>query len=100
LDCFFFFVFSLFFFFFALFFFSLDEERSALIVQAAEKVVEENCRPFPSIDIFKRVRAQSTKHQRQEVIGESLRTQLAGKASGRVNWSSQHHVNMGQSATT
>src|SRR4051795_3026077 len=76
----------------------LDAHRSALIVQAAEEVVEgKHDADFP-LDIFQTGSGTSTNTNANEVIANRC-AQLAGKAIGsRDPVHPNDHVNMGQSS--
>src|SRR3954449_8089746 len=76
----------------------LDAHRSALIVQAAEEVVEgKHDADFP-LDIFQTGSGTSTNTNANEVIANRC-AQLAGKAIGsRDLVHPNDHVNMGQSS--
>jgi fumarate hydratase class II len=76
----------------------LDAERSALIVQAAEEVIEGKLDQHFPLDIFQTGSGTSTNTNANEVIANRC-AQLAGKAigSGEVVHPNDH-VNMGQSS--
>jgi fumarate hydratase class II len=76
----------------------LDEERTRLIVQAAEEVIEGALdRHFP-IDIFQTGSGTSTNMNANEVIANRV-SQLAGKPIGTKDpVHPNDHVNMGQSS--
>src|SRR5438034_465009 len=76
----------------------LDAERSALIVQAAEEVVEGKLDDHFPLDIFQTGSGTSTNTNANEVISNRC-SQLAGKAIGaRDPVHPNDHVNMGQSS--
>ena len=76
----------------------LDAERSALIVQAAEEVVEGKLDEHFPLDIFQTGSGTSTNTNANEVIANRC-AQLAGKAIGsREQVHPNDHVNMGQSS--
>src|SRR5438046_7596457 len=76
----------------------LDAERSALIVQAAEEVVEGKLDDRFPLDIFQTGSGTSTNTNANEVIANRC-AQLAGKAIGsRELVHPNDHVNMGQSS--
>src|SRR6266700_3419301 len=76
----------------------LDAERSALIVQAAEEVVEGKLDEHFPLDIFQTGSGTSTNTNANEVIANRS-AQLAGKAIGsRELVHPNDHVNMGQSS--
>ena len=76
----------------------LDAERSALIVQAAEEVVDGKLDEHFPLDIFQTGSATSTNTNANEVIANRC-AQLAGKAIGlREHVHPNDHVNMGQSS--
>jgi fumarate hydratase, class II len=76
----------------------LDAERSALIVQAAEEVVEGKLDDHFPLDIFQTGSGTSTNTNANEVIANRC-AQLAGKAIGsREQVHPNDHVNMGQSS--
>jgi fumarate hydratase class II len=76
----------------------LDAERSALIVQAAEEVVEGKLDDHFPLDIFQTGSGTSTNTNANEVIANRS-AQLAGKAIGsREHVHPNDHVNMGQSS--
>ena len=76
----------------------LDAERSALIVQAAEEVVEGKLDEHFPLDIFQTGSGTSTNTNANEVISNRC-CQLAGKAIGaREPVHPNDHVNMGQSS--
>src|SRR5690349_17574396 len=76
----------------------LDAERSALIVQAAEEVVEGKLDDHFPLDIFQTGSGTSTNTNANEVIANRC-AQLAGKAVGsRSLVHPNDHVNMGQSS--
>jgi fumarate hydratase class II len=76
----------------------LDAERSALIVQAAEEVVEGKLDDHFPLDIFQTGSGTSTNTNANEVISNRC-CQLAGKAIGaRDPVHPNDHVNMGQSS--
>src|SRR2546430_1291610 len=76
----------------------LDAERSALIVQAAEEVVEGKLDDHFPLDIFQTGSGTSTNTNANEVIANRC-AQLAGKAIGsRELVHPNDHVNMGQSS--
>ncbi|MEY2480312.1 MAG: fumarate hydratase, class [Verrucomicrobiota bacterium] len=76
----------------------LDAERSALIVQAAEEVVEGKLDEHFPLDIFQTGSGTSTNTNANEVIANRC-AQLAGKAIGsRELVHPNDHVNMGQSS--
>jgi fumarate hydratase class II len=76
----------------------LDAERSALIVQAAEEVVEGKLDAHFPLDIFQTGSGTSTNTNANEVIANRC-AQLAGKAIGsREPVHPNDHVNMGQSS--
>src|ERR1700719_2805450 len=76
----------------------LDEERTRLIVQAAEEVIEGKLdRHFP-IDIFQTGSGTSTNMNANEVIANRV-SQIAGKPIGsKAPVHPNDHVNMGQSS--
>src|SRR5690349_258483 len=76
----------------------LDAERSALIVQAAEEVVEGKLDDHFPLDIFQTGSGTSTNTNANEVISNRC-CQLAGKSIGaRDPVHPNDHVNMGQSS--
>ena len=76
----------------------LDAERAALIVQAAEEVIEGKLDEHFPLDIFQTGSATSTNTNANEVIANRC-AQLAGKAIGsRELVHPNDHVNMGQSS--
>jgi fumarate hydratase class II len=76
----------------------LDAERSALIVQAAEEVVEGKLDEHFPLDIFQTGSGTSTNTNANEVISNRC-CQLAGQPIGaRVPVHPNDHVNMGQSS--
>src|ERR1700719_1760975 len=76
----------------------LDAERSALIVQAAEEVVDGKLDEHFPLDIFQTGSGTSTNTNANEVIANRC-AQLAGKAIGsRELVHPNDHVNMGQSS--
>src|SRR5467141_3434409 len=76
----------------------LDAERSALIVQAAEEVVEGKLDDHFPLDIFQTGSGTSTNSNANEVIANRC-AQLAGKPIGsRELVHPNDHVNMGQSS--
>ena len=76
----------------------LDAERSALIVQAAEEVVEGKLDEHFPLDIFQTGSGTSTNTNANEVISNRC-CQLAGKSIGaREPVHPNDHVNMGQSS--
>ena len=76
----------------------LDTERSALIVQAAEEVVEGKLDEHFPLDIFQTGSGTSTNTNTNEVIANRC-AQLAGKPIGaREPVHPNDHVNMGQSS--
>ncbi|HEV8423053.1 MAG TPA: class II fumarate hydratase, partial [Chthoniobacterales bacterium] len=76
----------------------LDAERSALIVQAAEEVVEGKLDEHFPLDIFQTGSGTSTNTNANEVIANRC-CQLAGKPIGaREPVHPNDHVNMGQSS--
>ena len=76
----------------------LDAQRSALIVQAAEEVVEGKLDQHFPLDIFQTGSGTSTNTNANEVIANRA-AQLAGKAIGsREVVHPNDHVNMGQSS--
>src|SRR5947207_9479901 len=76
----------------------LDAERSALIVQAGEEVVEGKLDEHFPLDIFQTGSGTSTNTNANEVIANRC-AQLAGKAIGsRELVHPNDHVNMGQSS--
>jgi fumarate hydratase, class II len=76
----------------------LDAERSALIVQAAEEVIEGKLDAHFPVDIFQTGSGTSTNTNANEVIANRC-AQLAGKAIGsRSHVHPNDHVNMGQSS--
>ena len=76
----------------------LDAERSALIVRAAEEVVEGKLDEHFPLDIFQTGSGTSTNTNANEVIANRC-AQLAGKAIGsREQVHPNDHVNMGQSS--
>src|SRR5947208_15551165 len=76
----------------------LDAERSALIVQAAEEVVEGKLDEHFPLDIFQTGSGTSTNTNANEVISNRA-CQLAGKPIGaRDPVHPNDHVNMGQSS--
>src|SRR5216110_641310 len=76
----------------------LDAERSALIVQAAEEVVEGKLDDHFPLDIFQTGSGTSTNTNANEVIANRC-AQLAGKPIGsRELVHPNDHVNMGQSS--
>jgi fumarate hydratase, class II len=77
---------------------SLDAERAALIVQAAEEVIEGKLDEHFPLDIFQTGSGTSTNTNANEVIANRC-AQLAGKAIGsRSLVHPNDHVNMGQSS--
>src|SRR5438046_7454936 len=76
----------------------LDAHRSALIVQAAEEVIEGKLDQHFPLDIFQTGSGTSTNTNANEVIANRC-AQLAGKAIGsRELVHPNDHVNMGQSS--
>src|SRR6202007_1865055 len=76
----------------------LDAERAALIVQAAEEVVEGKLDDHFPLDIFQTGSGTSTNTNANEVIANRC-AQLAGKPIGsREHVHPNDHVNMGQSS--
>src|SRR5216683_2100481 len=76
----------------------LDAERSSLIVQAAEEVVDGKLDDHFPLDIFQTGSGTSTNTNANEVIANRC-TQLAGKPTGsREVVHPNDHVNMGQSS--
>src|SRR5690242_14839044 len=76
----------------------LDAERAALIVQAAEEVIEGKLDQHFPLDIFQTGSGTSTNTNANEVIANRC-AQLAGKAIGsRELVHPNDHVNMGQSS--
>ena len=76
----------------------LDAERAALIVQAAEEVIEGKLDQHFPLDIFQTGSGTSTNTNANEVIANRC-AQLAGKAIGsRDLVHPNDHVNMGQSS--
>src|SRR5947207_8206207 len=76
----------------------LDAERSSLIVQAAEEVMEGKLDEHFPLDIFQTGSGTSTNTNANEVIA-NRGAQLAGKAIGsREAVHPNDHVNMGQSS--
>jgi fumarate hydratase, class II len=76
----------------------LDAERSALIVQAAEEVVDGKLEDHFPLDIFQTGSGTSTNTNANEVIANRC-AQLAGKPIGaRELVHPNDHVNMGQSS--
>jgi fumarate hydratase, class II len=76
----------------------LDAERSALIVQAAEEVIEGKLDEHFPLDIFQTGSGTSTNTNANEVIANRC-AQLAGKPIGsREPVHPNDHVNMGQSS--
>jgi fumarate hydratase, class II len=76
----------------------LDSERAALIVQAAEEVIEGKLDEHFPLDIFQTGSGTSTNTNANEVIANRC-AQLAGKAIGsRELVHPNDHVNMGQSS--
>src|SRR5881296_1284636 len=76
----------------------LDAERSALIVQAAEEVIEGKLDDHFPLDIFQTGSGTSTNTNANEVIANRC-AQLAGKPIGsREHVHPNDHVNMGQSS--
>src|SRR5947209_4426380 len=76
----------------------LDAERSALIVQAAEEVVDGKLDEHFPLDIFQTGSGTSTNTNANEVIANRC-AQLAGKPIGsRERVHPNDHVNMGQSS--
>src|SRR5213082_488370 len=76
----------------------LDAERSALIVQAAEEVIEGKLDDHFPLDIFQTGSGTSTNTNANEVIANRC-AQLAGKKIGsRELVHPNDHVNMGQSS--
>src|ERR1700747_302560 len=76
----------------------LDPERSALIAQAAEEVVEGKLDDHFPLDIFQTGSGTSTNTNANEVIANRC-AQLAGKPIGsREHVHPNDHVNMGQSS--
>jgi fumarate hydratase class II len=76
----------------------LDAERSALIVQAAEEVIEGKLDDHFPLDVFQTGSGTSTNTNANEVIANRC-AQLAGKAIGsRELVHPNDHVNMGQSS--
>src|SRR6478609_6304958 len=76
----------------------LDEERAALIAQAAEEVVEGKLDDHFPLDIFQTGSGTSTNTNANEVISNRC-CQLAGKAIGSKDpVHPNDHVNMGQSS--
>src|ERR1700674_1187984 len=76
----------------------LDAERSALVVQAAEEVIEGKLDDHFPLDIFQTGSGTSTNTNANEVIANRC-AQLAGKKIGsRELVHPNDHVNMGQSS--
>src|SRR5207245_8177078 len=76
----------------------LDAHRSALIVQAAEEVIEGKLDAHFPLDIFQTGSGTSTNMNANEVIANRC-SQLAGKPIGSKNpVHPNDHVNMGQSS--
>src|ERR1700746_37134 len=75
----------------------LDAQRSALIAQAAEEVVEGKLDDHFPLDIFQTGSGTSTNTNANEVIANRC-AQLAGKAIGSRELHPNDHVNMGQSS--
>jgi fumarate hydratase class II len=76
----------------------LDAERAALIVQAAEEVIEGKLDEYFPLDIFQTGSGTSTNTNANEVIANRC-AQLAGKPIGsRSVVHPNDHVNMGQSS--
>src|SRR5437660_11805335 len=76
----------------------LDAERSALIVQAAEEVIDGKLDEHFPIDIFQTGSGTSTNTNANEVIANRV-SQLAGKPIGsKEPVHPNDHVNMGQSS--
>src|SRR2546421_9664156 len=76
----------------------LDARRSALIVQAAEEVIEGKLDQHFPVDIFQTGSGTSTNTNANEVIANRC-AQLAGKPIGsRDSVHPNDHVNMGQSS--
>jgi fumarate hydratase class II len=76
----------------------LDAERAALIVQAAEEVIEGKLDEQFPLDIFQTGSGTSTNTNANEVIANCC-AKLAGKAIGsREHVHPNDHVNMGQSS--
>ena len=76
----------------------LDEERTRLIVQAAEEVIEGTLDKHFPIDIFQTGSGTSTNMNANEVIANRV-SQLAGKPIGSKDpVHPNDHVNMGQSS--
>src|SRR6201993_5378058 len=76
----------------------LDAERAALIVQAAEEVIEGKLDEQFPLDIFQTGSGTSTNTNANEVIANRC-AQLAGKKTGsREPVHPNDHVNMGQSS--
>src|SRR5438477_4080642 len=76
----------------------LDAERSALIVQAAEEVIDGKLDDHFPLDIFQTGSGTSTNTNANEVIANRC-AQLAGKAIGsREIVHPNDHINMGQSS--
>src|SRR5438045_5682566 len=76
----------------------LDAERSALIVQAAEEVIEGKLDDHFPLDIFQTGSGTSTNTNANEVIANRC-AQLAGKPIGsREHVHPNDHVNLGQSS--
>jgi len=76
----------------------LDATRSALIVQAAEEVVDGKLDDHFPLDIFQTGSGTSTNTNANEVIAHRC-AQLAGKTAGaKENVHPNDHVNMGQSS--
>jgi fumarate hydratase class II len=76
----------------------LDEERTQLIVQASEEVIEGGLDNHFPIDIFQTGSGTSTNMNANEVIANRA-SQLAGKPIGRKDpVHPNDHVNMGQSS--
>src|SRR6202035_692195 len=76
----------------------LDAHRAALIVQAAEEVIEGKLDEHFPVDIFQTGSATSTNTNANEVIANRC-AQLAGKPIGsRDPVHPNDHVNMGQSS--
>src|SRR5258705_5913367 len=76
----------------------LDEERTRLIVKAAEEIIEGKLDSHFPIDIFQTGSATSTNMNANEVIANRV-SQMAGKPLGsRDPVDPNNHVNMGQSS--